>query len=137
MKLDYSAIWESAMAHKKLWVIVALAAILIISAMYMTDCGSNWSFNRGVNKQKQVIANNLDQIRAANAQIANLEQQKAAAQANINAAVQDYQKATYGLDNAKTETNQALANLNSAIKSNSNIDRSADDVLKALEKLNQ
>jgi prefoldin subunit 5 len=136
IQFDWTSIKTWAGEHRTVLIGLGLFALLVIVAMYMTDCGENWAFNHSVNKQKQVIANNIDTIKNANVQIANLEQQKAAAAANVNAAVADYQRQVYGLDNAKAETNQALANLNSAMKANANIDATADDVLKALDKLN-
>lgn len=138
MKADWGSVKTYFLVkHKMATTIICLGILLVCVAAYISDCGSNWSFNRGVTKQKQAIANDIEAIKQANADIANLEQKKAAAEANVNNAVREYQNATYGLDNAKAETNQALANLNKAIKSNSNIDASADDVLKQLDKLKE
>lgn len=141
MTLDNPTTLEKVIAfitnYKRFIVIAGLFLVLVGSALYLEKCGKQWEANRSIKKTQQVIANNVDTIKNANGEIANLESKKIEATANVNAAVKDLQEATYGLDNAKAETNQALANLNQAVNANANIDATAQDVLKALEKLNQ
>jgi hypothetical protein len=50
--------------NKRVWLIIGgLAFVLLASALYITDCGSNWSFRRGVSKDKQEIANKTNSDR--------------------------------------------------------------------------
>lgn len=120
----------------KLWFIGAgLLIVLVGTALYMTDCGSNWSFNRGVNQLQANVNKALDDATAIKKQADEIEKRKIEANANVNAAVKQLQDATFGLEDAKRETNQALANYNRALATNSNVDATKEDVLKVLEKL--
>lgn len=119
------------------WWIAGLAIVLIGAALYMTDCGSTWSFNRGVKKDKEAIANKVDEIKTIESQISELEQQKAEKTGELERDVEEYQRNVFGRDEAKAETNRALANFNAAVNSNSNVDRTAEDLKRILEKLDQ
>jgi hypothetical protein len=115
--------------------ILGLIIVLVGSALYITDCGSNYFFNRGINILQANVNAALQDAANIKQQEANLEQKKIEANANVNAAVTEYQKQVFGHEDAKKETNQALANYNRALATNTNVDATKEDVLKALEKL--
>jgi hypothetical protein len=115
--------------------ILGLIIVLVGSALYITDCGSSYFFNRGVDKLKANVNAAINDAANIKQQEANLEQKKIEANANVNAAVSDLQRQTYGHEQDKAITNQALANFNKALASNSNIDRTAEDLKRQIERL--
>jgi biopolymer transport protein ExbB/TolQ len=135
MKLDYASIWQSIKDNKGKLSIVALAILLIVVSIGMYQCGSNYFANRKIKKLQENV--NSAMVEAANLkqQAANLEVKKVEAQANVNAATKEYQDNVYGREQVKQETNQALANYQKALNTNTNVDRTAEDFEQKLKEL--
>jgi biopolymer transport protein ExbB/TolQ len=136
MKLDYASIWQSIKDNKGKLSIVALAILLIFVSIWMYSWGSNYFANRKIKKLQENV--NSAMVEAANLkqQAANLEVKKVEAQANVNAATKEYQDNVYGREQVKQETNQALANYQKALNTNTNVDVTAqqlEDKLKELD----
>src|SRR6476646_3119899 len=92
-------------AHKGIVAIIGLGLLLVVVAMYMTDCGSNWNFRRGINKDLTNV-NALKQKQAdINANIANLKIQEAETNVEVKQA-----EANHAQD--QQVTNESLNNLN-------------------------
>lgn len=136
IKFDWQAILSSIFSRTGL-TIIGLSIVLIGSALYLTQCGENLYFWHGVKKDKAGIANQMQQANVIRSEIANLQNANAQVQANINADTRDYANQTYGREDLKVETNQALANYQKAVNTNSNVDKAAEDLNRVLEKLDQ
>jgi uncharacterized membrane protein YhiD involved in acid resistance len=135
MSLIDPNVWDKILPYKR-WIIYgALGIVLIGLVLFLYDCGSEYIAKSKITKQKEAINAEVDKIANSQQQIIELEKEKSAAQANVNAATEELQKNIFGLDQAKQETNQALANLQRATNSNSNVDRSAEDLKRILERL--
>lgn len=120
----------------KTWLIYGGLGILLIGvALFLYDCGENAWFKSKVQKQKDEIKAETNKIANISSQIIELEKEKAAATANVNAAAEQLQKDIFGREELKTEANQALANFQRAANSNLNVNRSAEDLEKILERL--
>lgn len=138
LKLDFESIgtsFKNFFAKYKIWIIgIALLLVLAVIASFFSGVG-DWWFNRGVKKDKQVIANHIQNAANIQKEIANLELQKAAevegAKMEANRLAED-QNAT----NAQREiTNRQIENINKAINANrGNVN--ADDIQKLLDQLN-
>jgi hypothetical protein len=115
--------------------ILGLAIVLIGSVLWMTDCGSGYFFNRGIEKLKTNVNVAVQEAANIKREEANLEQRKIEANANVNAAVSELQRETYGHEQDKAETNKALANFNKALATNGDIDRTAEDLKRQAERL--
>jgi hypothetical protein len=137
VKIDWSAVWESMVKHKFWLTIIGLALLLLFVAGYLTQCGGNWMFWRGVKKDKQAIANQMQQADAVRSEIGNLQNVNAQIQTNINADTQALANQVYGREEIKAQTDQALANYQKAVNANSNVDKAAEDLNRVLEKLDQ
>lgn len=138
MKIDWSAIKESILANKVKLIAIALAAVLVFAAiLWALDVFDSWSFNRRHTKAKEQVANTAKEIANIQTEIANLETKKAEKVGELKRDTEALTNSLFGLDEAQKETNQAVANFQRAVNSNSNVDRSAEDLRRALEKLDQ
>ncbi len=114
---------------------LAAGVLLLVLILFAADKVSNWRTNRDINKQKQKIANTVTEIGTIKDQISNLEQQKAEKQGELQRDVETLANQTYGLEDAKKETNAALANYNRALQTNSNVNATAEDLQRLVDKL--
>lgn len=122
----------------KVWKIIAGCAagvVLIGVVLLAVDKISNWNTNRDFNNRKQKIANTVTEINDLKAKQANLAEQEAEKRGELKRDVEDLANQTYGREDIKRETNAALANYNKAVQSNSNVDATAEDLQRALDKL--
>jgi biopolymer transport protein ExbB/TolQ len=137
MSLENPTWIERAIQHKRWLIYGGLGLLLVLVALFLYQCGDDYLFKSKVQKQKDEIANSVDEIRDISNQIANLQEQKAGKVAEINAATEQLEKDIFGREEVKAEVNQALANFQRAINSNSNVNRTAEDIEKILEKLEE
>lgn len=126
----------STKAWKRVGIAIVGLAVLGAVLFGIDRCGT-WKANRDIAKDKQKIANTVAEIGNISNQIGNLEQQKAEKQGELNRDVETMANNIYGREDAKTETNRALANFNAALKANANVNATAEDIQRALEKLDQ
>jgi len=110
--------------------------ILILLYLAFTHTEVWWA-NRTNQKAKDKIANTVANIANINAQVANLQLQDAEQRGELKKDVETLQTQTFGREDAKKETNAALANFNKALASNSNVNATQDDIQKALDKLDK
>jgi hypothetical protein len=122
-------------AHRTYFIIGGLTLLLIIVAMWMTDCGSGYLFNRGVKQLQANVNKAVDDAAVIKKQAEEIEKRKIEANANVNAAMSEYQRNTFGREQDKAVTNQALANFNKAMATNGDIDRTAEDLKRQAERL--
>lgn len=109
--------------------------VVIGGVLFGIDKRSNWRTTRETNKIKANIANGITKIANIQTQISNLEVQKAETQGELKRDVETYANQTYGREDDKIRTNQALANYNQALKTNTNIDATRQQIEDALKKL--
>lgn len=136
MSLDFSKLAPP--YSPRVWKILgglAAGVLLLVLILFAVDKVSNWRTNRDINKQKQKIANTVTEIGTIKDQISSLEQQKAEKQGELQRDVETLANQTYGLEDAKKETNAALANYNRALQTNSNVNATAEDLQRLVDKL--
>lgn len=122
----------------KTWRIVGISAlglVLIGVVLFGIDRCGTWKANRSIEKDKQKIANTVAEISNISNQISNLELQKAEKQGELNRDVETLANNVYGRDEAKAETNAALANYQRAVRANVNANATAKQIEEALKKL--
>jgi ABC-type multidrug transport system fused ATPase/permease subunit len=123
-------------ANKIVFIVVGLIVLLVIVAMYMTDCGSRWSANRAENKDRQAIANKTNQIANETANIEQMKQDRAQHVGELQVLTNSYVAANVTDERAKAEVQQAAANLASIVNSNANaVPARVEDVNRKLDQL--
>lgn len=132
MKLDWQAIFTS----RILWITVA-AIVGLGVLLYLLTSVDSCRFQSKQDKLKANVNTAIQEIGNINTQIANLNERKAEVKEGIKRDTEDLVKSIDGHEEAKKATNAALANYANAVNSNSNVDRSAEDILKKLEELNK
>lgn len=138
MKINWSGIAESISANKGKLIAIALGLVLLVGVIFwISDSYGTWSFGRGQNKAKEQIANTAKEIANIQTEIANLENRKSEKQGELKRDTEALSNSLFGLEEAKKETNAAIANFQKAVNNNSNVNRSLEDLDKVLEKLEQ
>lgn len=124
----------------QVWKIIGgcVGGLIVLGFVLFTfdKCGT-WRENRSTKKDKEKIANTVNEIANISNQISNLEIQKAEKQGELKRDVEILANQTFGLEEAKKETNAALSNFNKALQANSNVNATAEDFRRILEKLDQ
>jgi hypothetical protein len=122
------------------WKITAIGVGLLVLigfvAFAVDRCGT-WSDNRSDRKTKEQIANTAKEIANISNTISNLELQKAEKQGELRRDMEQLQTDLKDREDAKAETNAALANFQKAVSSNSNVNRTAEDLEEVLRRLGQ
>ena len=115
---------------------VALIVLIGLVAFTVDRCGT-WREQRDTDKRKAAINANVAEIGNLTNQIANLELKKEGLREGVNRDMQDLQKEIFGREEAKAEANKALANYQRALNTNSNVNRTAEDLEEVLRRLDQ
>lgn len=134
MSLVEPTIWDK-IPHKRLLVYAGLGLLLLGVGLFLWQCGDDYLFKSKVQKQKDEIANELKEITNVSNQIIELEKKKEGLALNVNAATEELKKDLFGLEEAKKETDEALANFQRAVNANDNVNRTAQDLEDALKRL--
>jgi len=134
MSLESPTFLEKLIANKPMMIGIACLASLLVLAWIFAGI-SDWRFERGIEKKKREVNAKVEHIANIQTQITELEKEKATTQGELNRDMEDLQRNVYGLEEAKAETNAALANFNRAVNSNSNVNATAEDLKRVLEKL--
>lgn len=120
------------------WKVTAVGVGLLILigfvAFTVDRCGKSRD-QKDTDEKKAAINANVAEIGNITNQITNLEVRREGLKEGVNRDMQDLQKDIYGREEAKREANQALANFQRAIDSNSNVNRSAEDLERVLRNL--
>lgn len=119
----------------KLAALVAGLIAVIGFGLFVVDRCDSYSANRKDKAAKDKIANTAKEIANISNVISNLEVQKAEKAGELNRDMEQLQKDIFGRDEAKAETNAALANFQKAVNANSNVNRSAEDLERILREL--
>jgi hypothetical protein len=135
MSLAEPTLWERAIANKR-WIIYAvLALVLIGTGLFIWQSVDTYIFNRGVKKDKAAIANKINEIANVTANINAMQANRAEKVGELRELTNVYVDASNADAQAKAEANRALSNLATVVNSNSNVNASADDLQKKLDKL--
>jgi type II secretory pathway component PulM len=121
----------------KIWLIGGgLLLVLIIVALWMSDCGSNWKANREIKADRNAIANKTNQIANDTAAIEQAKQDRAQHVGELQVLTNSLVAANLTDERAKQEVQQAAANLASVVNSNSNaVPARVEDVNRKLDQL--
>lgn len=135
MSLTEPTLLDRVRPHWKLIAVIAGLLVVLGLVLWLFASVDNWSFNRGQRKTKEQIANTAKEIANIQTQITDLEKQKAEKQGELHRDMEQLQKEIYGREEAKQATNAALANFQNAVNSNSNVDRTAEDLERILREV--
>lgn len=128
--------WQNIIRSRVLWIGIACVVGLGV-LLYVLSSVDSCRFQSKQDKLKANVNTGLKEIGNINAEIANLNEKKSATVEGIKRDTAELSNSIEGREEAKKETNQALANYEKAINANSNVDRSAEDILRRLEELNK
>lgn len=132
----FETVIASVKANKIVFIVLGLIVLLVIVAMYMTDCGSRWSATRGENKDKQAIANKTAQIANTTSVIEQAKQDRAQQIGELKVLTDNLANANISDNRAKQEVQQAVANLAAVANSNANaVPARVEDVNRKLDQL--
>ena len=115
---------------------VGLLILIGLVAFGIDRCGK-WNESRADRKTKEQIANTAKEIANISNTISNLELQKAEKQGELNRDMEQLHSDLADREDAKAETNAALANFQKAVNSNSNVNRTAEDLEEILRRLDR
>jgi chromosome segregation ATPase len=132
---NWSGIWESVVAYKTVFIAIGLLVVLALVAAYISYCGSNWSFNRGIRKEKEAIANKTAEIANKTTRIDELKQERDQDVGELKVLTNNLANANVADENARAEVNRAVANLAKAVNANSNVNATVEDVNRKLDQL--
>lgn len=133
-QIDFIELAKTVVKSRITWIVAAAVVGLLLLAWLLTSVES-CRFQSKQDKLKNEVNAKLQTVEQIKAQEANLKEQKAAVIEGIKRDTAELSNSIYGLEQAKEETNKAIANYEKAVNSNSNVDRSAEDILRKLEEL--
>ncbi len=137
MSLTEPNIIDKIRPHWKL-IGIALGLLFVLGlVLWLFATYDSWSFNRGQRKTKDKIVNTAQEIANIQTQIGELEKAKAEKHGELQRDMEQLQRDIYGREEAKQTTNAALANFNRAVASNSNVNRTAEDLERILRELDK
>lgn len=126
--------WKVVFTSRVFWLIVVAVVGLALLAYLLTSVDS-CRFQSKQDKLKADVNTAIKEIGNINAQVANLNEKKAEVLEGVKRDTAELVESTAIHEEAKKETNAALANYAKAVNANSNVDRSAAEILKKLEEL--
>lgn len=137
-KIDWTSVWAWMIAHKKVLLIVGLAIVLVFLFFFISDRLGDYFADRKIQKQKEAIANKVDQIQEKKAELAVDQAEVDRLTGEVKVETQQLAEDLAVREELRKETNQAIANLE-AVKNAppSNVDRTAEDLKKLLDKLEE
>lgn len=118
LKLNWGAIGESILAHKKIIAIVVGLAILLFVIMWMFAGLDEWWFGRGVRKDKEGIKTEVNALVETEKQIANLEVQREIQKERIQEAANGYAGAINATDQQSNTIATAVNQMQQAVNAN-------------------
>lgn len=133
IKLDWENIWISVKKYRIVFIAIGLL-ILIGFFLWLFSTIDTWWFWRGVKKDKQVIANHIQNVANLQKEISNLEAHKAAEMERARLEAERLLADQNATNAQRANTNAALEKMNEAINTNrGNVN--AADIDKLLEQL--
>jgi thiol:disulfide interchange protein len=118
--IDWSAVWESIVKNKRLFIYGLLAFVLVVAGLWVWQGVGNWWFKSRLEKEQQNVNALTNQAQNINVTIANLKQQEFEKQVEVNGALANLDQARKETDEAQEIANQALDNVNAARNGNFN-----------------
>lgn len=116
---------------------IAGLVVLLLAVLFLFDRCGTWGEQKDTDKRKQAINANVQEIGNLSNQIANLEIEREGLRVGVNRDMEQLQRDLFGHEEAKREANQALANYQKALNTNSNVNRTAQDLEEVLRRLDQ
>lgn len=119
-------------------IVVGIALIVVVGGVLLLadKCGT-YKSNKAINAAKGNIANTVNEISNVKVQIGNLEQKKAELDGRLQRDAETLANNVFGQDETKKVVNQALANYNAALKANSSVNVTAEDLKRIVNQVNE
>lgn len=140
--IDFSAVWQSAKNNKGKIIIFVLAGVLLLLAMFFTDRCGTWSYKHFEKKKKAEIANTVAQIKEVQSEIAQergdireLEGKKQVLKEQLTTQTAELANLMSLSAEQHEAVNQAQANYNAALRANTNVNATAQDLQDQIDKL--
>lgn len=135
MSIDWESVWTWLKDNRRIVLIIVGLVALFLAVSFTIDRCSKWRANRDIQKKKDAIVTKIEEIKNINANIQADKVAAAAKAAEVNADIEQLHKDIYGLDDAKTVSNAAVANFQKAVQTNTNVNVTADDLENKLKEL--
>lgn len=134
MTLIEPTIWDKVKPYKTWLIYGGLAVVLVGLALALFSWGSDYFFQRDIDKLKSNVNTALTEVNAVAANIAAEKEAAKRIAENVNAAVQEYQTATNLTDATRSNVNAAIERMKQAANSNTGNVNAAElhEVLKGL-----
>lgn len=136
-KIDWSAVGASAKTHWKLIAIVAAVLVAIGLWFFASDRISDYLADRRAAKVKEAVEAKTVEKQQIELQIQELEKKKARIDGEIIVETEELQKDLVVSEDLKKQADEALANYKKAVETKSDTDRSAQDLIDALKRLEE
>lgn len=134
-KIEKVISWWKSYPHKDIVMYCILALILFAGALWAISVFSSKWQDRQIKTGKEKVENTLKEIANIKAEKDRLDVQEAEKRGELKVDLETLSNATYGRNEAKKEADKALANYDQALKTNTNVNATAEDLKNILEKL--
>jgi molecular chaperone DnaK (HSP70) len=135
MKLDFESIGAWFSAYKKPLVIGVLLLIALGGTLFLLDRISGWWSGRKIDQARANVNAATQELKDAQANVAKEKQAEAVALEKVKIETNTYLEAVNASDDARTQTNQAIQNMQSAINANRDVNITADQLDQKLKEL--
>lgn len=135
MKLDFESIGTWFSAYKKPLLIVVLLLIALGGTLFLLDRISGWWSGRKIDQIKANVNVATQELKDIQANVAKEKQAEAAALERVKIETNSYLEAVNASNDARTQTNQAIQNMQSAMNANRPVNITADELDRKLREL--
>jgi hypothetical protein len=135
MKLDFESIGTWFKAYKKPLLIAVLLLITLGGLLFLLDRISGWWSGRKIDQIKANVSVATQELKDIQANVAKEKQAEAAALERVKIETNTYLEAVNASNDARTQTNQAIQNMQSAINANRPVNITAEQLDQKLKEL--
>lgn len=136
-KIDWSAIGGSIKTHWKILAIVGAIVVAFGVWFFAADQISDYLADRRAKKVRESVEQKELEKKDLQVQITELEKKKAQLDGEIIAETEELNKDLEVLPDLKKQADEALANHKKAVETKSDTDRTAQDLIDALKRLEE
>lgn len=139
MSLENPNIIEKIRAWPYLRIALTIAGLIVLIGLvlFVIDRCDAYRTKKGTDATTKEIVNIAVERANVNAQIGNLKLKEAELGGKLEGLQEQLTDEVFGLEEVKKETNAAIANYNKALNTNSNVNRSIEDLENVLRRLEQ
>lgn len=136
-KINWQGVGESLWLNKKWIILIGSVLVLLAGWFFLWDAASDWWWKRTAAKTKAAIETKVEEKKQIEQQIQNLQLEKARIDGEIIVETEELNKDLVVNEDLKKQADVALENYKKAVETKSDTDRSAQDLIDALKKLEE